>query len=90
MSGRCHKVSVGHWIRMQACRNDPRNVGHIYKEQRAYFFSNLGKRLKINRPRIGACPYDDHARLVFMGQLSHLIKINARGLSINSIRNKII
>ena len=77
MRGGGHDVRVRYGARMQSSGHESRDVRHIHEEERAHGLGGFGDALKIDHPRIGTCPGDDHFRLVLMRQPLDFVVVDA-------------
>ncbi len=86
---RRYKVRIRHGRRVQARRNEPRDMGDIHKHIRADFIAYFSDPLKVDDPGICARARNDHLRLAFEGDLLHFVIVDRLGIPAHAVGNDI-
>ena len=66
----------GTGIRMQAGRDEPREVRHVAPEERADLVGDLAELPRLDRARIGGAAAQDHLRAVLLRERQHLVVVD--------------
>ena len=89
MSGGGDKIGIWYGVLMLTAGYQARDMRHIDHQQRADLITDLTELFEIDRARISGSAADDHLRLAFLGDLEHLIIIDAVGHGINAVADKV-
>ncbi len=79
-----------HRARVHARRDQPRDVRHIHKKQRANRFRSFGHPLEFDHPRIRARTCHDHLRLVLARQPLNFVVINLLVILPHSVGDELV
>ena len=73
-SGNYIRILAG--IGMESCRNESRDVRHIYHQICAYLIGDLSEACEIYYSRIRACSCEDKLRLALERKLAYLVVVD--------------
>ena len=87
VGGRGDHVAVGHGVRVQAGRDEPREVRHVAPEERADLVRDLAELPRLDGARVGGAAAQDHLRAVLLGERQHLVVVDAARLPRDAVVN---
>ena len=90
MGRRRDDVGPLHGVRVQARRDEARDVGHVDHEQRADLVGDLPEGGEVDDPRVRRRAGDDELRPVLLRQPPHLVEVDALGLGRDAVGHEAV
>src|SRR5262249_50386067 len=88
--GGADEISVAHGAWVNASGDEPRDVSHVHEKDCPVIARGLGDAGKIDNAGIGACPGDNHSRLVLGGEAGDFVVVNLFGVLAYAVSDELV